>query len=305
MSQNEHACLSSCPPVKNGLLSTTCLNSLFSLMENLMRKAKAALQRVLYNRAGVAIDNTIPDETSYLEPDSNYIGVVQKPKNGSATGEVWIEPGESTGTRDVGFKSTASFRGALPYGAFNRQLVMESTIEGRAGLIFMARRDIVEIRDQWPMVEFADSDGVFHETVFDHWIRLVDGSRVAVAVKPVSKVRSSGILKTLKLAQEQGIGGFADRVALVTEIYASHASAFNAAWKLYSRRARNEVQYLEAFDLISAINCSVRFHDLLQGATHPAGRRVAIWNLLDEGLLVPDEAGRIDDLSFLHRATSN
>ncbi|MBY3102328.1 hypothetical protein HFO69_32310 [Rhizobium laguerreae] len=305
MSQNEHACPSSRPPVKNGLLSTTCLNPLLSLMENLMRKAKAALKRVLYDRAGLTIDNSIPDETQYLEPDNNYVGVIQKPKNGSATGEVWIEPGESTGTRDVGFKSTASFRGAVPYVAFNRQLVMESTIEGRANLIFMARRDIVEIRDQWPVVEFHDEDGVFHGTVFDHWIRLVDGSRVAVAVKPVSKVRSSGILKTLKLAQEQGIGGFADRVALVTEIYASHASAFNAAWKLYSRRARNEVQYLEAFDLVSAINGSVRFHDLLQGATRPAGRRVAIWNLLDEGILVPHEAGRIDDLSFLHRATSN
>jgi hypothetical protein len=305
VSQNEHACLSSCPPVKNGLLSTTCLNSLFSLMENLMRKAKAALQRVLYNRAGVAIDNTIPDETSYLEPDSNYIGVVQKPKNGSPTGEVWIEPGETTGTRRVDFKSKVSFRGALPYAALNRELVMESTIEGRANLLFMARRDIVEVRDQWPVIEIVDEDGVIEKPVFDNWLRMIDGTRIAVAVKPVSKVRSSGILRTLKLAQEQGIGGLADKVALVTDAYANHANAFNAAWKLHARRMRNQAEYVEAFEIAFESHGSVRFHDLLLGARRPAGRRIAIWNLIDEGILVPDQAGRIDDLSFLHRATSN
>ncbi|MFK0204759.1 hypothetical protein [Agrobacterium sp. NPDC090283] len=305
MSQNEHACPSSCPPIKNGLLSTTILNSPLSLTENLMRKAKAALKRVLYTRAGVTIDNTIPEETTYLVPDSNHFGVIQMPKNGSSTGEVWIEPGMSTGTRDVDFKSIASFRGALHYADFNRQLVMESTIEGRFIMIAMTRPDITEIRDQWPVVEYVDKSGEVHSTTFDFWIRLVDGTRVAVAVKPARKVRSSGILEVLKNVQDQGVGGFADRVALVTEVYANHDAAYNAGWKLHARRMRNQFQYLEALDFISDVQGSVRFNDLLQDASSPAGRRVAIWNLLDEGLLVPDATGRIDDLSFLHRATSN
>ncbi|MFJ6326107.1 MULTISPECIES: hypothetical protein [Hyphomicrobiales] len=288
-----------------GLRSTTILNSFATLMENLMRKAKAALKRVLYTRAGVTMDNTIPDTTTYLVPDRNHFGVIQMPKDGSPTGEVWIEPGSTTGTRDVDFVSTASFRGAMNYADFNRQLVMESTIEGRFIVIAMSRRDIVEIRDQWPRVEWVDQHGEVHETTFDFWIRLADGTCIAVAVKPVSKVRSSGILDTLAAVQAQGIGGFADRVALVTEVYANHDAAFNAGWKLHARRMRNQSEYLEAFGLVSATNGSVRFHDLLQGAKCSAGRRIALWNLIDEAVLVPVGTGRIDDLSFLRRATSN
>jgi len=288
-----------------GLRSTTILNSLPVLLETLMRKAKAALKRVLYSRAGVAIENIVPDDTHYLVPDSNHVGVLVKPADGSPTGEIWIEPGASTGTRSVDFKSIASFRGALPYAQFNRQLVMESTIEGRFIMIAMTRPDIVEIRDQWPVVEYVDKYGELHKTIFDFWIRLADGTCIAVSVKPAAKVRSSGVLEMLKSVQDQGVGGFADRVALVTEVYASHDAAANAGWKLHARRMRNQFQYLEALDFVSDLRGSVRFDDLLKDASSPAGRRVAIWNLLDEGLLVPDAPGRIDDLSFLHRATSN
>ncbi|MGO7388930.1 hypothetical protein ACCT20_37695, partial [Rhizobium ruizarguesonis] len=82
-------------------------------------------------------------------------------------------------------------------------------IEARLAKILQADRRVIDIRDQFPRCSYVD-DGRLLETVFDYWVQLDDQRRVAIAVKQANRVRSSGILRTLKLVAEQGIGGYAD-----------------------------------------------------------------------------------------------
>ncbi|MGW9231077.1 hypothetical protein ACWGPT_09440 [Pseudorhizobium sp. NPDC055634] len=286
------------------LLATTFLNIIRFCKETLMGKTKLAAVRVKMNRAGVTPDRTIPTATTYLNPDLFHIGSKVVPQDGSWTGEVWVPTGESTGLRQPDSKNVVSFRGAVQHHADNRKIVFESALEARVAKILLARRDIVEVRDQWPDVHHVDCGRIASHT-FDFWARFADGRRVAIAVKPTSRVRSSGVLRTLKLISEQGNGNFADQVALITDAYATHDAAHEAGWKLHSRRMRNEDAYEEAFSLVSSIKGSVRFHDLLDGAAEPAARRIAIWNLIDEGHLVVLHPGRINDLTWLRRPSQN
>lgn len=303
MSQIEPAC-PRFQSAKSGLLATTFLNIIRFCKESLMGKTKLAAVRVKMNRAGVAPDRTIPTATTYLNPDLFHIGSKVVPQDGSSTGEVWVPTGESTGLRQPDSKNVISFRGAVQHHADNRKVVFESALEARVAKILLARRDIVELRDQWPEVHREDEGRIATHT-FDFWARFADGRRVAIAVKPASRVRSSGVLRTLKLITDQGIGGFADQVALITDAYATHDAAHEAGWKLHSRRMRNGDAYEEALSLVSGIKGSVRFHDLLEGAADPAARRIAIWNLIDEGQLVVLQPGRITDLTWLRRASQN
>lgn len=303
MSQIEHACPSSRPPFRAGtLLSTTFLTVARIYKECLgMTKTKIAAVRVKMNRAGIKPDLTIPRTTQYLSPDDMHFGRRSAVPETDAE-SIWIPPGESTGTRVPDKKNVISFRGAIHHFGDNRKVVFESMIENRVAKILLARRDVVELRDQWPEVHYVDAAGVLRSHTFDFWVRLANGKRVAVAVKAAARVRASRVVSTLKLVAAQGIGGHADEVALLTDAYANHDEAHNAGWKLHARRMRNEAAYREAFALIANLHGTVRFHDLLPGASHPAARRIAIWNLLDEGYLAAIQPGRITNLSWLVRA---
>jgi hypothetical protein len=264
-------------------------------------------------RNGINLDFSIPTSATYHTPDDVFVGRIGGTNDNVSEplgfdeqvmrGE-WIPPSASTGTRMPQTKSIASFRGSQHHHASNRSVVFESLIEARFSVIAEARHDIVEIRDQWPVVHYVDCNGCMVSHTFDFWVRMKDGRSVAIAVKPTGRVNSSSILKTLQAIKEQGIGGFAEDVALVTEAYATEDAAYNARWKLHARRMRNEVEYRGALAAVSDLRGSVRLHDLVAEAEMPAHRRIAIWCLIDEGVLAPDELGRITDESFLHNIHS-
>lgn len=302
MSNHEHACPSSRPPFAAGIFATAAKNLFRLLKETLMGKTSLALSRVRWNRAGIKPDTCVPDATKYLAPDLFHIGRFDAFEGATANDEIWIGPGPSRGTRDPDKKNVISFRGALQHHADNRVLVIESTIEARLAKILEARNDVVEIRDQEPVAEWVDEDGVLHEHTFDFWVRLASGRTIAIAVKPAERVEPSGVVDILRRIAEQGGRHLADDFAVVTELYASHDAAHNAGWILYARRARNEAAYAEAFEIVSRVHGHLRFHDLVSGSGHPAARRVAIWNLIDEGHLAAVEPGRITDLSWLRPA---
>ncbi|MDM9627850.1 hypothetical protein QTL95_18320 [Rhizobium sp. S152] len=265
-----------------------------------LRNNRGILEQVQYDRAGVAPINQTPESTVYLTPDREHVGATTSDE----FGDVWIEPTPSSGLRSVDFKSTSSFRGHVPYRDQNTRLAAESMIEARLAKILQVNRRIVDIRDQYPLCHYLD-DGEQRETIFDYWVQLDNQMRVAIAVKPANRVRKSGILRTLKLCAEQGIGSYADRVALFTDIPASLDNEYNAAWILRSRRAFNQAEFDQALARIQTVYGSTRFHDLLLGAPSQAGRRTAIWNLIDEGYLVAEEPGRIKDLSWLRHNLTN
>ena len=265
------------------------------------RNKRDILERVQFKRAGVRPHREMPDATVYLEPDRDYVGRTVADESGSETGELWIEPLASTATRSVDHMSTTSFRGRVPYAQGNRALVSESLLEARVAKVLQTNRRIVEIRDQWPRCEWYDADGVVHVETFDFWALFDDQQSVAVAVKQADRVIKSGILGRLKAIAAQGIGGYANKVALITDVYANQDNEYNAGWILRSRRMFNKKEYDGALARIHDVYGAVQFNTLLADAPSHAGRRTAIWNLIDEGLLVHEEKGRITDLSWLHR----
>jgi|GEM_PF-1414896 len=265
-----------------------------------LRARRAILDRVRYSRAGVAPDDKVPGATVYLQPDAEHVGLTGR--DALDIGEVWMEATPSSGLRSVDHVSKSSFRGHVPYRGQNSSLSAESMIEARLAKILQVHRSVIEIRSQYPRVQYVD-DGTLRETVFDFWVMLSNQQRVAVAVKPARKVRSSGILRTLRLVSDQGIGGYADAVALFTDARAGLDDEYNAAWILRSRRMFSQAEYDHALERVSVVHGSTRFHDLLAGAACQAARRTAIWNLIDQGELEPEEHGRIEDLSWLRRST--
>lgn len=267
-----------------------------------LRNKRGILERVLYERAGVVPDNHVPEDTVYLKPDAEYVGLTER--DSLDIGDIWMEATPSSGLRSVDFVSKSSFRGHVPYRGQNTSLSAESMIEARLAKILQVHRRVVDIRSQYPRVQYLD-DGVLCETIFDYWVKLNDQRRIAIAAKPAGRVRSSGILRTLKLTSDQGVGGYADGVALFTDARASLDDEYNAKWILRSRRAFNQAEFDQALDRISIVYGSTRFIDLLAGAGSQAGRRTAIWNLIDRGELEPEERGRISDLSWLRRNLLN
>jgi hypothetical protein len=170
--------------------------------------------------------------------------------------------------------------------------VTDSGIEVNVGTILQARRDVVAIRGQWPRVYYNSPDGE-HSHVFDAWVRLDCGKRVAIAIKPAKDIYRSGLIDTLNRIAAAGIGGFADDVTFMTELDANPAAEKNAQEIILSRRNRVEAEYEVALADIASIRGAVLFRDLYENAPSPGFRKTALWCLIDEGRLAPIEYQRI------------
>ncbi|MGZ9720303.1 hypothetical protein [Rhizobium miluonense] len=255
-----------------------------------MRPEHFIKQHMLNRQNGIEVDFSIPDATVWANPTS-------------PRGYAPVLP--SLGNRKPSPKSPFNYRGNQPSLDGQRIMYFESSVELKAGRIFRASRDVQELREQWPTVDYLGHDGQRHKHTFDYWVRRADGKRVAIAAKPFERLLELGTLRILRQIQRMGIPQYADSVSVVTEAFANDDDDANAGWILVSRENYNEGEYLAARELVTNITGAVRFWDLLRGAPIPGHRRTAIWNLIDEGLLQPLERGRITDVSLLVPAKTN
>ncbi|WFU49174.1 hypothetical protein [Sinorhizobium terangae] len=249
-----------------------------------MRHEHFIKQHMLNIRNGIKVSFTVPTETTYHKPTvpPRYTPVLQ-----------------SRGNRKPSVKSPFNWRGAQPSLDGERVMHFESSIELKAGRILRADRNVVELREQWPTVKYLGADGKMHKHTFDFWLRLKCGKRISVAAKPKDIVVSSGLLDILRRIYRMGVADYADSISLVTEAFANAAANANAEWILLSRRNRNEEEYQAAREFVAGMSGPMRFWDMLIVTPLVAYRRTAIWNLIDEGVLQPVEAGRITDASLL------
>ncbi|GAB1581906.1 hypothetical protein [Phyllobacterium phragmitis] len=161
----------------------------------------------------------------------------------------------------------------------------------------------VEIREQWPTVTYRGDGGGQQSHIFDFWVRMATGLRVAIAVKPASKVETSGLARTIELIREQGVlRPLADATRVLTEAEVSRGVARNARRILRARRMRNEAEVEAARRDLAGRRGWFRFADPLRGLPVEAHRRTALWNLIDEGFLVAREDGDIVDRSLVRVA---
>lgn len=208
----------------------------------------------------------------------------------------------SNGTRRPPLKSRGSSRGYIV--ADNRELVIESTLERRVLYCLLANRDIVEVRDQWPVLSYALPDGQRGTHTFDFWIRHTSGLRTAVAVRTSKRVQNEfrgepSLAAVLEAICPSDLSRLADGYDIYTENDVSEADVDNARELLLSRKYFHEGDYQEALTYVAPICGTVRFHDLLKGAEVPAYRRMALWCLIDDGILFPVENGCVRDRTLM------
>lgn len=231
----------------------------------------------------------LADRTSLLMPDMPVSGRYIRTEFGTA----WSSPSPSTASRLPPARSRGFCRGAMVDPNSNRALVFESSLERNLALMLMADRRVTHIQDQPEAVHYRTPDGRFHRHTFDFLATLVDGTRVAIAVKPTAKVERSGITAVLDLIRTQ-VPNFADRFVLRTEKHITKTRAANAQLIVRSRRGRNEDDVTAVRTVVASLTGSMRIDDIVT-LSNLGGRGFnAVICLIDDGVLAPVREERID-----------
>lgn len=141
----------------------------------------------------------------------------------------WTEPLPSTAHRQVGLKSKGALRGrTLTNGTEPRRLLVESNGELGVAHVLLARRDVIELREQAAPVAYVDEDGADRVHFFDFVATIDTGERVAVAVKPEGTAERHDLQGTLRTIAAQMDPRIADRVVHLSERHASAAAVRDA-----------------------------------------------------------------------------
>jgi hypothetical protein len=138
----------------------------------------------------------------------------------------WTSTRPSRATRKISMRSKGSSRGSYVAGGYT--VFYESKLEYWVALAYRARPDVEDVEDQPPAVSYLDDDGIPRQHTFDYRVICTDGSRMLVAVKPSTKVASSGIARIVDLVAEQISTRIADYVCYVTETDLTADEKFNA-----------------------------------------------------------------------------
>lgn len=191
---------------------------------------------------------------------------------------------------------------------FNETVIYhESDLERRVSTLLQLRKDVRELYSQWPVFLYRGADGVLREHITDYCAVFDDGNAVAVVVKHARKsemmqdlmdrIRAEGFLRKNKNGTVTR--GAVSDIRLMTERQATYGAFENAKRILRARRMRVDTDYLRAHELVQKFSGRFRFGELLRGSDDRAVRRTSILLLIDDGVLIPETQGRIDDLTWL------
>lgn len=173
--------------------------------------------------------------------------------------------------------------------------------------VLQLRKDVTAIYSQYPALLYRDADGVWREHICDFCVSFDDGTMVAVAVKHARKSEMmADLLKRIKaenFLRKNRNGtttpGAVSDIRLMTEREATYSAFENAERIMRARRMRDDAEFDRALEAVQRFHGPVRFGELLRGCDDRAARRTALLLLIDEGFLIPEKLGRIDDLTML------
>lgn len=202
----------------------------------------------------------------------------------------WQEHVPHTGRRPPQ-KGVATFRGSTT-DADRREIVHESTLEQATSTIALANSMVARLQSQVGPVHHLNKDGEESRPVFDFLATDRSGNTLAIAVKPSRKRKSSGIDDTVAAIRQQR-PDFATKMTVWTEEQLPRYAEHNAGLILRSRKLRNE-RDVTAMRKAASLTRGVFpiGHLLWKRGTDARGFTAAV-NLIDDGILVPVEHGRI------------
>jgi hypothetical protein len=188
-------------------------------------------------------------------------------------------------------KGVANFRGSTT-DADRREIVLESTLEQAASTISLGNRLVARLQSQVGPVCHLDENGEEKRPIFDFVSTGTSGETLAVAVKPGRRRESSGIDDTVAAVRNQR-PEFASEVAVWTEQQLPRHAEHNAGLILRSRRLRNEPDVTAMHKVARLTRGAFHLGYLLRKHGADARGFTAAVNLIDDGVLVPVEHGRI------------
>lgn len=211
----------------------------------------------------------------------------------------WMPPAPSIATRLPPLRTRASFTGTLVDPISNRVLVYESLLEQGLAYILRADRRVSWIWDQPEPVKYIDDEGRSRSHTFDFLAVLHAGRRIAYAVKPASKVASSGIERTLELIRQQARPGFADAFVLRTNEHITKDRTHNARLILHSWSCRVPEHVEAVTKIVRDLHGSVGIRELAEVSGLEGHALRAIACLIGDGVLRLTRPGRIGYSAFV------
>ena len=182
----------------------------------------------------------------------------------------------------------------------DRVLHYESELERALAYLLLTDRDVVLVREQYPVVTYVDDEGRVRTHTFDFFVVLRSGVRVAFAVKPKHRVAKSGLRRLLELVAAQTGAEHADHFEVRTQEHLPRARVENAVQVYDARRVRDEDDVAALSAVVARQRGKVRVSDLLAALPERNGLLSAVLNLLDDGLLeLANDNRRLDLSSFV------
>ena len=109
-----------------------------------------------------------------------------------------------------------------------RALHYESKLEANVAVVLLARPDFVDLQEQLPALSYIDLAGKPSKIHFDLLLKVRNGSRIAISVKPRQLAEKTNHAATIKHIAKQMPRRFATHAMLMTEYDASDAAVYNA-----------------------------------------------------------------------------
>jgi hypothetical protein len=163
----------------------------------------------------------------YFTPDPNLRG--PRPESDSLTDTL-----PSLTSREITLHSAYSVHG---WDFFDgRKVWYEAELELTFALLARMRPDVAGVAEQPPPVRYIGDDGVEHRHTFDFLLKMKNGTRGFVAVKPFGRVEQTGVGRVVELTAEQISPSLADWTLLFTEQDLSPIDLFNARAIHHARR---------------------------------------------------------------------
>ncbi|WP_191287209.1 hypothetical protein [Aliiroseovarius zhejiangensis] len=181
----------------------------------------------------------------------------------------------------------------LPAEEHWRQIISASQGERETCLLCLAMPDIWNLHDQPETVSFVDHDGKLRSHRFDYLAEFRNGSRVAIAVKPMERAEKLNFRATLRAIERDLPQGFADKVVLVTERQRHRVEVQNAELLNFFRRSPDDEADQVVLDLGRRLAGEMPIHQLIEKSGLGARAFRAVFRAIYAGVFNAEKQERI------------
>lgn len=269
---------------------------------------KGLAYRINLKRAGLDFLNTRPKKApihGLQDPNLPHTVAISyiEPVRAPASATRWNRPTAGLATRKPPVKQAKTARG---WTIHNGVVVWhESELEHRVSLRLQARTDVVHLHSQYPVFNWTDDDGKVRKHTADYFVIFPDGVKLAIVVKHEKK--RAQMLDEIERIKADPSFAQVDDIRLLTETYGSIEAAENAKAILWSRRHHDQSEVDTLLAELGKVHAPLqfRFGELLRNCATRRTRRIAIWRLIDAGVLISSTGEKINELTWLTRVSAH